>query len=98
MFTTIIARHPGTCKRCSRQFEAGTRIRFGGRGRTYHLKAECDASASAPSAEPSAETADDNARYSESRVSDVYQIGGREYYRNKRGRCEDAPCCGCCTI
>jgi hypothetical protein len=22
---------------------------------------------------------------------------GREFYRNKRGRCEDAPCCGCCN-
>ena len=31
-------------------------------------------------------------------VSDVFGIGGREYYRNKAGRCEDAPCCGCCTI
>ena len=31
-------------------------------------------------------------------VSDVFNIGGREYYRNKGGRCEDAPCCGCCTI
>jgi hypothetical protein len=32
------------------------------------------------------------------RVSDVFNISGREYYRNKAGRCEDAPCCGCCTI
>jgi hypothetical protein len=32
-------------------------------------------------------------------VSHVFQFGdGREYYRNKQGRCEDAPCCGCCTI
>lgn len=31
-------------------------------------------------------------------VSDVFTIGGREYYRNKGGRCEDAPGCGCCTI
>ena len=32
-------------------------------------------------------------------VSHVFQFGdGREYYRNKAGRCEDAPCCGCCTI
>lgn len=31
-------------------------------------------------------------------VSDVFNIGGVEYYRNKNGRCEDAPCCGCCTI
>jgi hypothetical protein len=30
-------------------------------------------------------------------VSDVYSIGGREYYRNKRGLCIDAPCCGCCS-
>ena len=22
---------------------------------------------------------------------------GAEVYTNKRGRCEDAPCCGCCT-
>ena len=29
---------------------------------------------------------------------DVYNIGGNEYTRNKAGRCEDAPCCGCCTI
>ena len=31
-------------------------------------------------------------------VSDVFNIGGQEFYRNKRGICEDAPCCGCCTI
>lgn len=24
--------------------------------------------------------------------------GAREFYRNRNGRCEDAPCCGCCTI
>ncbi len=23
--------------------------------------------------------------------------GGGEAYVNKRGRCEDAPCCGCCS-
>lgn len=44
MFTTITARMPGTCKRCGQSFEAGTRIRYGGRGRTYHLAAECSAS------------------------------------------------------
>lgn len=41
MFKTITARYAGTCKRCGRAFEAGTRIRYGGFGRTYHLKAEC---------------------------------------------------------
>lgn len=32
------------------------------------------------------------------RVSDHFIIGGQDFYRNKNGRCEDAPCCGCCTI
>jgi hypothetical protein len=35
-------------------------------------------------------------------VSDVFvfsgEDGSRAFYRNKNGRCEDAPCCGCCTI
>ena len=31
------------------------------------------------------------------RVS-TFNIGGRAYTRNSAGRCEDAPCCGCCTI
>ena len=30
--------------------------------------------------------------------SHVFNFSGKEYYQNKQGRCEDAPCCGCCTI
>ena len=30
-------------------------------------------------------------------LSDIWRSGGREYYRNRRGLCEDAPCCGCCN-
>ena len=30
--------------------------------------------------------------------SDLIRIGQSEFIRNARGRCEDAPCCGCCTI
>ena len=26
------------------------------------------------------------------------ESGPTTFYRNSRGRCEDAPCCGCCTI
>ena len=37
-------------------------------------------------------------RYNPTWVSHVWTSGGKEYYRNKQGRCEDAPCCGCCTI
>jgi hypothetical protein len=28
----------------------------------------------------------------------IAEHGARTYYRNARGRCIDAPCCGCCTI
>ena len=31
-------------------------------------------------------------------TSDVIAFGDRTFYRNCNGRCEDAPCCGCCTI
>lgn len=31
-------------------------------------------------------------------ISDVFRTSGGTFYRNKNGRCEDAPCCGCCTI
>jgi len=31
-------------------------------------------------------------------VSEVYfPTTGNRVYRNRKGRCEDAPCCGCCT-
>ena len=30
-------------------------------------------------------------------ISTVWTSGGREFYRNRRGLCEDAPCCGCCN-
>jgi hypothetical protein len=34
----------------------------------------------------------------DSSVSDVIRTSGGTFYRNKNGRCIDAPCCGCCTI
>ncbi len=41
MFSTITSKFPGTCRRCHESFPAGTRIRYGGHGRTYHLKSQC---------------------------------------------------------
>lgn len=36
----------------------------------------------------------EEARY----VSTVIRTSGGTFYRNRNGRCEDAPACGCCTI
>jgi hypothetical protein len=46
------------------------------------------------------ETAEAVGRYMATRrtVSDYYRIAGRDYYRNRSGLCEDAPCCGCCNF
>ncbi len=52
MFRTLTAKFPGTCRRCGFAFEAGTRIRYGGRGRTYHFAAECPATKPAKWDEP----------------------------------------------
>jgi len=32
------------------------------------------------------------------RIDSIQFDGSQTFYRNARGRCEDAPCCGCCTI
>lgn len=43
MFKTMAAKYPGTCKRCQGPIAVGSKMRYGGAGRTYHLKAECPA-------------------------------------------------------
>jgi len=32
------------------------------------------------------------------RITFYGEHGPKHFTRNRRGRCEDAPCCGCCTI
>ena len=31
-------------------------------------------------------------------ITFIGESGPTTFYRNPRGRCEDFPCCGCCTI
>jgi hypothetical protein len=45
MFITITAKYPGTCKRCGGPIEVGDKLRYGGKGLTYHLVADCDRAA-----------------------------------------------------
>jgi hypothetical protein len=51
-FCTINARYPGTCRRCGGKVEVGQRIRYGGKGQVYHLKAECEGAAPAEDEAP----------------------------------------------
>jgi hypothetical protein len=78
----MIARFPGRCAVSGAPIRPGDTITFDKRRKTVLV-------ASAAPREPVG-------------VSDTVTFygsaGARTYYRNRNGRCEDAPCCGCCTI
>ena len=104
--TAMIARYPGKCSRTGAPIRPGDLIVHVGKGRAYlsdTLPAVDPDSAVARSIDPDLD--DDTAAHAgrylrqslERGVSHVWNSGGREYYRNKRGICEDAPCCGCCN-
>lgn len=92
MLKTMQAKYPGRCSRTGQLIQRGQTIIYNTVTRSAIL----------PS--PAAESLDFDGftgriNGSADYVSHVFQFGdGREYYRNKQGRCEDAPCCGCCTI
>ena len=90
MIKTMNARYAGRDSRTGASIRPGDEIQY------------CTNTRRAWLAEPGdmADMSDEQqaaSRYNPSWVSHVWTSGGREYYRNKAGRCEDAPCCGCCT-
>lgn len=107
---TLIARYPGQCARTGRAFAPGASIIMLGKGR-YALADDAPASDPdlelARSIDPELADAEPEAAVAAGRylraslargVSDIWRTpSGREYYRNRRGLCEDAPCCGCCN-
>jgi len=106
---TMTARYPGKCARTGAPIRPGDLIVYAGKGRAYlsDLIPAIDPDlALARSIDPDLASSDPDAashagRYLrqslERGVSHVWNSGGRELYRNRRGRCEDAPCCGCCN-
>lgn len=77
-------RYPGTCPFCNGHVaaNAGTLVKKGFRGRNGGQWAPAHLACISAGA---------------ATVSTI-QIGRNTFTRNSRGRCEDAPCCGCCTI
>ena len=93
MQKSMIAKYPGKC------FISGARINKGD-----HIVFDTVTRKTWFSEPGDCQIVDDESNYlaiktrtNPNYVSDVYSIGGREYYRNKRGLCIDAPCCGCCS-
>jgi hypothetical protein len=95
---TMLARYPGYCAQTGARILPGDTIDYHGRGRSI-LRARASVNSDTGAARPDLDAPEIRPTdVSVFGVSDRYVIGGRDYYRNKRGRCEDAPCCGCCTI
>lgn len=96
------AKFAGVCARTGRPIKKGDPITYDTRTRRAYLDAD-PATTLAHQLDPDltpdeAHAAGVYLRQAARRwVSDVYTIGGREYYQNKAGRCIDAPCCGCCN-
>ena len=106
---TMQARYPGKCARTGAPIRPGDTIVFLGKGKAYlsdlipAIDPDLDLSRSI---DPELADADPDAALHAGRylrqslergVSNVWNSGGREYFRNRRGLCEDAPCCGCCN-
>lgn len=81
----MVNKYGGKCCRCHNYVapNAGTLTRGPGGWKLYHLACKDAEIAGRDSGEPE--------------VIGI-RMGGRSYTRNRKGRCEDAPCCGCCTI
>lgn len=106
---TMTARYPGKCSRTGAPIRPGDLIVYAGKGMAYLsdlIPAVDPDHALARSIDPDLADSDPEAaahagRYLrqslERGVSHVWNSGGKEFYRNRRGRCEDAPCCGCCN-
>jgi hypothetical protein len=88
MIKTMHAKYPGKCSKTGRDIRPGDMIFYDTYARSAFLP----------------DSADDpdylayRTKTSKKYISHVFNIGGKEYYRNKSGLCIDAPCCGCCTI
>jgi len=91
MAKTIILKFAGKCYDCGASLAPGTKAKWYGRGRVYGL--DCHAAPAGLSRNKSGELVDKNGHIGwVATMSD-----GSEAYQNYKGRCEDAPCCGCCN-
>lgn len=104
----ITARFPGKCRYCGDSVERGESIAYWGKGQPI-AHAEClegleredgsddeDGDSEREWPPPKAVLAAD--RRSHDRGVSVFRFSsGAVSTQNRRGRCIDAPCCGCCS-
>lgn len=93
---TMIARFKSYCRGCNTPIARGARIAF-----VQGVGSFCDtchANGCKPCDEPrSVARWSNGARSLGARVHTIRFSSGETMTQNARGRCEDAPCCGCCS-
>jgi len=93
----MIAKYPGTCRACNQPIKAGCQINFYGRGHAEHADCNRPAMNEDDAAGLERGTLANDRRLARQGLSVVRFSSGHVMTQNARGRCEDAPCCGCCT-
>lgn len=96
---TMIAKYAGKCATCGEAIARGDTINFYGRGRAEHYNCESPHTAQdediAAGLEPG--TLANDRKLAKAGLSVTRFSSGAVTTQNSRGRCEDAPCCGCCS-
>lgn len=96
---TMTAKFPGTCRACGEAIHRGDTINFIRRGIVEHY--DCDSPQAAPDEDAAAGlepgTLANDRRMAREGLTVVRFSSGAVMTQNSRGRCEDAPCCGCCS-
>jgi len=94
----INLRYAATCADCGAPLIPGDRARYYGRGKTYGVDCHTKAESAERAMERPARFENAGHRASHYDPTGFYTAGGTLLgRRNPAGRCEDAPCCGCCT-
>ncbi len=98
----IIAKYRGVCIQCEQPIAKGDAIQYHGRGLGVSCE-ECahendDSHSEDESAGLEPGTLASDRQLARRGLTVVRTSSGWSGTRNARGRCEDAPCCGCCTF
>lgn len=105
---TMIAKYPGTCITCQKPITRGEQINFYGRGQAEHATCregfaggdefeDDDCAGEDERAGLEHGTLANDRRMAKRGLSVFRFSSGAVMTQNSRGRCEDAPCCGCCS-
>ena len=106
---TMLAKFSGTCVACGGSIRRGDQINYFGRGNgAAHVAcglpcdeqgevSELDEYQEGPNGEPSMAMLANDRRLARNGLSVARFSSGAVVTQNSRGRCEDAPCCGCCS-